>query len=964
MASTIRSYSAYWGQPTGTSNSGLDQTIEWIARDPGLAGNTEASAIAAGIAAADGLNQLIVTGLKAIGSYNDVVLDSDDIRRLSEWLRSDTSRKTTFELLHGDDENGVATGFHNIQNDGANQKFRGLNLVDTVLDGIYHFGFEINANNQFLNEDGDANASLTDVASWLTALKTDYATTSTKLDRTTELIIADRGLSLNIPWADIAGGATAANNLNSLILQGISALNASGEADTDQTRLSSSEVRWINHWINTDETRYSYFVSQHGDDENGSETGFHLVQNDGASTVFFGKNLVNTVLDGIYHIGFSITSDDRFQNEDGDANAKVSDVADWLTYFYGDQSTTGTGLDRIVDTIKLDRGLSVNTSAADINGGAEAANRLNQLILRAIQSTGVYTDQWLTRSDLRTINQWIKTYEYPLFVQLHGDDENGEETGFHLVQNDGADTQYFGKNLVNTVADGIYHIGFRIDAENFQNEDGDTNASLSDVSGWLNYFLGNRRVTFGTSSADTFVGNAESEQVVAYGGNDSIDGAAGNDLLEGSWGNDTLLGGEGNDILDGSFDNDLLDGGLDSDTYLVSGTKNGGWSSFNGFDTYADTGATGIDRILAEGVGSVDIGFSSFGPGNGIEEIVNNTTQAGGITGPSLVTLLGDWKANTLDFSSISLIGSNFLIDGGDGSDTISGSVLADRISGGRDSDTLDGKAGSDSYEVSGAGPDWINGVPYTFSGYDTYKDSGPSTDTDRILAIGSSPVDIGLTGFSLATGIEQIVNATSNASTVRLLGDYKANTLDFSSISLIGSNFLIDGGDGSDTISGSVLADRISGGRGEDQIAGNAGIDVLTGGLEMDRLTGGAEADTFVYTNLQDGLWAGGTKFESVSDFVVGTDKFDISMVPTAIQTLGQASALNPTAIGSLLSSTNFLANGVATFSYASSGTTRTFIAFNDSVAGFNLSTDAVVEITGFKYATGSTALSQITLV
>lgn len=462
MTTTLRSYSAYWGQPVGSSGSGLDQTMGWIARDPGLAGNTEASAIAAGLQAANGLNQLISTGLKAIGSFNDVVLDSDDIRRLNTWLRSDAARRSTFLILHGDDENGVATGFHNIQNDGASQKFRGLNLIDTVLDGIYHFGFEINANNQFLNEDGDANAAIADVASWLTALKTDLATTNTILDRTTELIIADKGLAGRISWVDIAGGATAANNLNGLILQGIAALNASGQADADATQLSSTEVRWINQWIRADQTRYNYFISNHGDDENGSETGFHLVQNDGANTTFFGRNLVNTVLDGIYHIGFRITTDNRFENEDGDANATISDVADWLTYFYGDQSTTGTGLDRIIDTIKLDGGLSTNTSARDINGGAAAANGLNQLILRALAGTGVNADQWLTRSDLRVVNQWINTYEYPLFVQLHGDDENGEETGFHLVQNDGANTQYFGKNLVNTVADGIYHIGFQI----------------------------------------------------------------------------------------------------------------------------------------------------------------------------------------------------------------------------------------------------------------------------------------------------------------------------------------------------------------------------------------------------------------------------------------------------------------------------------------------------------------------
>ena len=128
-------------------------------------------------------------------------------------------------------------------------------------------------------------------------------------------------------------------------------------------------------------------------------------------------------------------------------------------------------------------------------------------------------------------------------------------------------------------------------------------------------------------------------------------------------------------------------------------------------------------------------------------------------------------------------------------------------------------RSGSDSYEVAGAGPDWVNGVPYTFEGYDTYKDSGATTDTDQIRATGSSNVDIGLTGFSSAAGIEQIVNATTNGSLVRLLGDWKANTLDFSSVSFLGSNFLLDGGDGADTMTGSALADRLRGGRDGDTL-------------------------------------------------------------------------------------------------------------------------------------------------
>lgn len=316
--------------------------------------------------------------------------------------------------------------------------------------------------------------------------------------------------------------------------------------------------------------------------------------------------------------------------------------------------------------------------------------------------------------------------------------------------------------------------------------------------------------------------------MVGYGGNDTIDGEAGDDLLDGGWGRDTLRGGIGKDILDGGFDDDVLDGGQDGDTYLVSGNQAAGWSSFNGFDTYTDSGTDGVDRILATGSGPVDIGFASF----------------------------------------------------------------------------------------------------------------------------------------SSASGIEQIVNGTTNASLVRLLGDWKANTLDFSTVSLIGSNFLIDGGDGADTVTGSSIADRINGGRGVDRISGNAGADVITGGLEMDVLSGGADNDTFTYTNLQDGLWGGGSTFERITDFVVGSDRFDVNIVPASIQTLGAATALNSSAIGKVLSNTVFVANGAATFTFTAGGTTRTFIALNDSTAGFQLGTDALLEITGYSYAAGMSSLSQISLV
>ncbi|MCP4943896.1 MAG: hypothetical protein GY924_18215, partial [Planctomycetaceae bacterium] len=223
----------------------------------------------------------------------------------------------------------------------------------------------------------------------------------------------------------------------------------------------------------------------HGDDEKGEETGFHLVQNDGANTRMFGENFVNTVADGIYHLGFEIDGD-NILNEDGDANATLSDLADWLNYFYVDQGTTGTGLDEFVQAIKSDRGLSRKTEAEDINGGAEAANELNKILVEAIKSTGSATDNVISVEDIKEINAYMRENHLERWIELHGDDEGCAETGFHLVQNDGSSIRYRGDNLINTVIDGVYHLGFEIRGDNILNEDGNKNANLGDLATWLN----------------------------------------------------------------------------------------------------------------------------------------------------------------------------------------------------------------------------------------------------------------------------------------------------------------------------------------------------------------------------------------------------------------------------------------------------------------------------------------------
>jgi hypothetical protein len=114
---------------------------------------------------------------------------------------------------------------------------------------------------------------------------------------------------------------------------------------------------------------------------------------------------------------------------------------------------------------------------------------MNRLIVEAIRATGAADGGTIDAAEVRELNAWLRANHLGEWTALHGDDGAGVETGFHLVQGDGATTQLLNNNAVNTVADGLYHMGFEIRNGRFLNEDGMANASVSQVSQWLNALL-------------------------------------------------------------------------------------------------------------------------------------------------------------------------------------------------------------------------------------------------------------------------------------------------------------------------------------------------------------------------------------------------------------------------------------------------------------------------------------------
>ncbi|MFN6473822.1 MAG: beta strand repeat-containing protein [Nostoc sp. SerVER01] len=244
-----------------------------------------------------------------------------------------------------------------------------------------------------------------------------------------------------------------------------------------------------------------------------------------------------------------------------------------------------------------------------------------------------------------------------------------------------------------------------------------------------------------------------------------------------------------------------------------------------------------------------------------------------------------------------------------------------------------------------------ITGVSNRVGGTATFNNNGtPANTADDFITFDPISSGNGSFNYTLSDGKGGTALGTVNL----LIGtrQFGGNGTD----SLTGNDGpdYLDGGNGNDTVIGGLGDDiLLGGGNGDDLLIGGAGVDRLTGGNGGDRLTGGSEADTFVFNNLSESLL---NNFDRISDLQIGTDIID---GPNAISAnnlaeLGVVSALTQTGISAVLTSSSFVANGAATFSFGS----RTFLALNNGSAGFQSSSNAVIEITGFSGSLNNLAI------
>ena len=357
---------------------------------------------------------------------------------------------------------------------------------------------------------------------------------------------------------------------------------------------------------------------------------------------------------------------------------------------------------------------------------------------------------------------------------------------------------------------------------------------------------------------NVLVGNGSPDHVEGRGGNDDLHLGGGADLVvfAGS-GNDEVYGGDGNDKLYGDGDQDVVDGQGDDD--LVAGGP--GSDDLRGGDGGNDRanyqGRT--NRIVADLDGGRDDG-----------EAGENDVVAGDMEG----------------------------LEGGDGSDILTGNGDSNRVFGGPGPDSIDGGGGDDTLApnhstnthtrndsgdgvIGGDGTDTVDYRSIAMEGYTTYvkldgnQNDGVDGEGDNVLpdvenvktstgndvvwgdgdanSIDTGAGDDAIDGLG---GADDIVGGPGTGDIARFVQDpgrvvvsldNQANDgadPDGNGASDVNGNVHADveqlvGSPGRDRLEGSTNANRIYGHEDDDELIGLAGTDDLQGGNGNDTLQG-----------------------------------------------------------------------------------------------------------------------------
>ena len=382
--------------------------------------------------------------------------------------------------------------------------------------------------------------------------------------------------------------------------------------------------------------------------------------------------------------------------------------------------------------------------------------------------------------------------------------------------------------------------------------------------------------THGTNSNDILTDSLLPEKLFGYAGNDSITVKYGNDTVFGGEGNDTLISNGVNNILEGGLGDDYLQGAVWNDTYVFNlGDGNDTIFDHNGTDTlqfgeginaentiFSTEGShikitfkNSEDSILLkDAASSSDRRIESFKYSDGtiitkeemLQMLVNHGTSADDtMTGSVLSEKIYGYDGN----DSIISGNGNDTVYGGSGDDYIENNGGNDILYGEAGNDTIINKS-SDSTMIGGLGNDYLQGAvwndTYIFNlgdGNDTIFDQR-GTDTLK-FGEGITLENIVFTGVKNGNDNDFLITFKDTNDSILIkqganTGDNEINKFIFSdgtelTVSEAKSLTTTYGTNSNDILTGSVLSEKIYGYEGNDSINSSDGNDTVYGGAGDD---------------------------------------------------------------------------------------------------------------------------------
>jgi Ca2+-binding RTX toxin-like protein len=331
------------------------------------------------------------------------------------------------------------------------------------------------------------------------------------------------------------------------------------------------------------------------------------------------------------------------------------------------------------------------------------------------------------------------------------------------------------------------------------------------------------------SASATIIGSDTNNFISSDGGNDWLKGEGGNDWLFGNSGDDLLEGGAGNDELDGWQGNDTMIGGPGDDVYNVESTgdvvteyANEGTdtvkvrrSSYTLLDNFENadlryySGSISVTGNSANNLFIMGTGAQSVSGGAG-SDTVSYAHAGAAVTVDLLTWTYGGEAADDYMTSIENLTGSAY-------DDVLRALGTQSIIDGGPGADTMEGRNGGDIYYVDNAGDIVIEAA-------------GGGSDEVRIRNLAS---------YTLPAFVEKLTNTTN------FMFTGTGNSM----------NNVINGGTTTDYLHGGAGHDTINGGDGDDELHGNDDHDILNGGSGSDLMYGGYGNDVFYVENGGDAV-------------------------------------------------------------------------------------------------------------